>query len=60
LRNGLIEIPLSPDLLSNYSAAQIMIGRNDVALKFFHFARQVRNSWSDAYYGEAVAYFKLD
>jgi hypothetical protein len=37
-----------------------MIGRNDVALKFFHFARQVRNSWSDAYYGEAVAYFKLD
>lgn len=35
LRNGLIELPLSHDLLYNYAAANIMIGKNEIALKFF-------------------------
>jgi tetratricopeptide (TPR) repeat protein len=59
LRNGLIELPLSPELLYNYACANILIYNNDIALIFFQFARYVRNGWSDAYFGESVANFKL-
>jgi tetratricopeptide (TPR) repeat protein len=59
LRNGLREVPKSPQLLYNYACANEKVGNYQVAVRFFRFASKLKQNWTDALFGEAVTHFKL-
>ena len=47
-------------ILYNYGYALERLGKYDQAIRFFQYVEEFKPRWSEACFGMAVTYFKLD